>query len=45
MLFKKELKLGDFALAQVEILDKQTIHVIKNAETQEDSCQIKIEWA
>jgi len=45
MLFKKELKLGDFALAQVEILDKQTIHVIKNAETLEDSCQIKIEWA
>jgi len=42
--FKKELIYGSYALSQVEIFDKTTIHTIKNNESKEDLCLLKIEW-
>lgn len=44
MMFKKEIKYGNKVLSQVEILDGKTIHLLKNAETDEELCLVQAEW-
>ena len=43
MLFKKEIKLGATFKVIVQLIDKTSIHVIKNLDD-EDLCMIKCEW-
>ena len=43
--FKKEIKYGSKILSQIEFEDvNRTLHVLKNAETDEDLCLINAEW-
>ena len=45
MVFKKEAKYGEKILVQVEINETQTIHSIKNAETNEELCLVLAQWS
>ena len=43
--FKKEIKFGQKVLSQIEFKDENTtVHVIKNAETNEDLCLLEALW-
>ncbi len=44
MVFKKEIQYGEKVLSQVEISGCKTNHVLKNASTGEDLCQISALW-
>ena len=44
MIYKKEIKLGEKLISQVEIKDDTTIHLLKNSETKEDLCLIQCRW-
>lgn len=44
MIYKKEIKLGEKLISQVEIQDNTTIHLLKNAETNEELCLIQCRW-
>lgn len=44
MVFKKEAKYGEKILVQVEINENQTIHLIKNAVTNEELCLVSALW-
>lgn len=44
MVFKKEIKYGNNIVSQVQILDNKTLHVLKNAQTNEELCLIQAEW-
>ena len=44
MVFKKEIKYGSKVLSQVKVEGNTTIHVLKNAETEEELCLVKAEW-
>ena len=43
--FKKEIKYGGSVLSELEFKDeKTTVHVIKNAQTNEELCLLEAEW-
>lgn len=44
MVFKKEITYGAKVIAQTEISENITNHVLRNSETGEDLCLIKAEW-
>lgn len=45
MNYKKEIKYNKKLISKVQILENNTtLHVLKNAQTQEDLCLIKCEW-
>ena len=44
MLFKKEIKYGNSVISQTEIRENETLHVLKNADTNEDLCLIQACW-
>ncbi|MBR1424625.1 hypothetical protein IJ579_03585 [bacterium] len=45
MSFKKEIKYGEKLISQVQILENNTtLHVLKNAKTEDDLCTLKCEW-
>ena len=44
MLFKKELKYGQNIVSEVQIEDNKTIHIVKNALTNDELCAIQAEW-
>ena len=44
MVFKKEIKYGAKVLSQIEVDDKKTTHILKNAETGEELCLVLAEW-
>lgn len=44
MLFKKEIKYGGRVSSQVRIDENKTIHVLKNADTNEELCLVQAEW-
>ncbi len=44
MYFKKEISYGHNVLSEVQIEGLTTIHSIKNAQTLDELCSIKIEW-
>lgn len=44
MIFKKEAVYGERILAQTEIVDKTTTHILKNMQNNELLCLIKADW-
>ena len=45
MIFKKEIKYNEKLISQVQISDNgETIHILKNLNTNEDLCHVKCEW-
>ncbi len=44
IIFKKEIKYGAKVLSQVQIENNTTSHILKNAETNEELCQVQTEW-
>ncbi len=44
MAFKKEIKYGEKLISQVQVNDNNTIHVLKNAQTNEDLCLLNCVW-
>ncbi|MDD3593648.1 MAG: thioesterase [Candidatus Gastranaerophilales bacterium] len=42
--YKKEVKYGNNIVSKVQITDNTTIHVIKNASTDEELCSILAQW-
>lgn len=44
MVFKKELKYGEKILSQLEISDDTTFHTVKNAISNEELCNVKVQW-
>ncbi len=44
IVFKKEITYGNSVLSQVKIEGNNTVHVLKNAQTDEDLCMISAEW-
>lgn len=45
MVFKKEIKYGSYVISQVQFRDERhTLHVLKNADTNEELCLISAEW-
>ena len=45
IIFKKEIKYGNRVVSQVEIIDKtHTLHILKNAETDDELCVLNILW-
>lgn len=45
MVFKKEIKYGEELISDVQMLENNTtLHVLKNARTNDDLCMLKCEW-
>ena len=44
MMFKKEISYGSKVLSCAKISDKETVHVLKNAETGEELCLVNALW-
>lgn len=45
MLFKKEIKYGETLVSQIQMIDDTTsLHILRNAETNEDACLLKCTW-
>ncbi len=44
MLFKKEVKLGEQLVSQVQIADNKTIHTLKHSDSGEELCLLCCEW-
>lgn len=45
MIFKKEIKLGEKLITQVEFISNNiTVHALRHAETNEDLCLLRCEW-
>ncbi len=46
IVFKKEIKYGEKLISQMQFIeDKVTLHNLKNAQTNEDLCILRCEWA
>lgn len=45
IVYKKEITYGNSIISQVELNSNNTIHVLKNASTGEDLCQLQVLWA
>ena len=44
MVYKKEIKYGEKLISKVQVNDNSTIHVLKNAVTNEDVCLVHCIW-
>lgn len=44
MVFKKEITYGSKVLSKVSVIGDETVHLLKNAETDEDLCMICAKW-
>ncbi len=44
MMFKKELKYGERVISQAQIDNDITLHVLKNADTQDELCCVLAQW-